>query len=240
MDFNISNKYYKIDNYHDNKPYYFYILPNCLISNYVINNKIWEPYMHHIFNIFINKESIVVECGCHIGTHTLKIASLCNKLYAYEPMPDTNKVLNANIKLNNIDNVVIFEEGVSDSIGQTKFNFIPDGNPGGSCLDNNPMGDLPYMLPTTRVINVKLTTIDLLNLDKLDFMKIDVEGYEPLVINGAMNTIKKCKPVIIMEVWKNHYGQFDLDYTKTLFKELLNVGYNIIHIDGPNYLFTPF
>ena len=45
---------YKVDNYNDNTPAYFYIINNCIISNHIKNNVIWEKYMHELFEKFIN------------------------------------------------------------------------------------------------------------------------------------------------------------------------------------------
>ena len=106
-------------------------------------------------------------------------------------------------------------------------------------LDNNPMGIPSWINKTQTDIDVELITIDSLNLDKLDFIKIDVEGYEPLVIEGGINTIKKYKPIITLESWKDHYGSVDINYTKELFKNLLDIGYDIEHIIGPDFLFVP-
>jgi FkbM family methyltransferase len=192
--------------------------------------------MHRLFEKYVTKQSIVVECGAHIGTHTLKLAQLANHVYAFEPMPSTNKVLHINLLLNATGNVTVFQEGVSDASGSTTFCYIP--NSGAACLDNNPLGRPPG-LPPVETIHVPLRTIDSLNLDRLDFMKIDVEGYETLVIKGAMNTIRKYRPIIVMEVWSNHYGCTSIEHTKNTFKDLLSTGYNVVHVEGPDYLFTP-
>jgi len=222
-----------------NKIFKFYILDNCFISNYIRNNHIWEPHMHDIFKKYVNKDSIVIECGCHIGTHTIPLASLCNTIYGFEPMPKTYEILDQNIKLNNINNAIIYKKGVADKEGVTQYCWIPEDNPGGSGLKNNPMGKPDWINFTNTNIEVELTTIDLLQLDKLDFIKIDVEGYETLVIDGAINTIKKCRPVIVMEVWKNHNGVVDINYTKSLFKNILELGYDVSHYYGPDFLFVP-
>lgn len=230
---------YKVDNYHNNLPAYFNVLNNCCISNIIKRNEIWEPHLHRVFEKYVNENSVVVECGCHIGTHTIKLAKMCKKIYGFEPMPDTNKLLNQNIKLNNITNAFISKLGVSSEPGKTKFLWISDGNPGGSGLDRNPMGKPIWIEECKDNIDVFLTTIDILNLDKLDFMKIDVEGYEQLVIQGAMNTIAKCKPVLVIEVWSNHFGGVDMNFTRNLFKPLIDIGYTIEHIGGPDFLFLP-
>ena len=66
-----------------NKTFKFYILENCIISNCIRNNQIWEEYMHDIFKKYVNKDSIVIECGCHIGTHSVPLASLCKTFYGF-------------------------------------------------------------------------------------------------------------------------------------------------------------
>jgi FkbM family methyltransferase len=228
-----------IDNYDQSNKYQFFIFKNCIISNSIKNNQIWEPHMHNIFEKYINKNSVVIEGGCHIGTHSLKIASLCKHLYAFEPMPESNKLLNMNIKINQLDNVTTYLSGLSDKIGETKFAWCINGNPGGAGLDNNPVGIPNWASPIGERINVKLTTIDELNLDQLDFIKLDVEGYETLVIKGALKTIYKFKPIITMEIWSNHYGGINFNYAKYTFMNLLNVGYKIEHIGGPDFLFVP-
>jgi FkbM family methyltransferase len=229
---------YPVNNYHENKPAFFYIINNCLISNIIKTNKIWEPHLHRVFEKYINSNSVVIECGCHIGTHTIKLAKLCKKIYGFEPMPNSNNILNKNIVLNKIGNAVISDMGVSSEPGKTNFLWVSTGNPGASGLNNNPMGK-PISASVEENIEVSLTTIDALKLDKLDFIKIDVEGYETLAIKGGMVTITKCKPVIVIEVWKDHFGNVDIDYTKMLFKDLIDVGYTVSNISGPDFLFIP-
>ena len=78
-----------------------------------------------------------------------------------------------------------------------------------------------------------------INLDKLDFIKLDIEGYEPLAISGGIQTIKKYKPVIALEFWADHSSNVDINFTKNNFKELIDIGYDVIHILGPDFLFIP-
>jgi FkbM family methyltransferase len=237
---NVYLKKYPILNYNNNEIYYFSVYENCIISNVIKKGIIWEKYMHNVFEKYITKKSVVIEGGCHIGTHTLKLASLSQTVYAFEPLDSSNKLLDYNLRTNNITNVILSSCGLSDKKGETKYGWISDGNPGSAGLDNNPMG-IPDNLKTSKDIIVQLTSIDELNLDKLDFIKLDVEGYEPLVINGGMNTIKKYKPIITLECWSSHKGTKSIEYTTNTFEELINVGYEIIQIDSESadFLFLP-
>ena len=93
---------------------------------------------------------------------------------------------------------------------------------------------------------IETITIDSLNLESCDYMKIDVEGFEPLVLIGAEQTIKKFKPTILFEsnhkvISKEMAEKFGLSYpVETSFDILKSYGYkNIKLIDGLwNYLAT--
>ena len=232
-----------VDNYHNNIPMKFYTYPlnKCCISDELRSNNIWEKFLHDTFEKYITKDSIVLEGGCHIGSHTLKLASLCKQLYGFEPLPSSNKLLVDNISINNIDNVTIFNKGLSNIISKEKYQWISENNPGGAGLCNNCLGDLSDFRNTigNEIINVDLTTIDSLNLDQLDFIKLDIEGYEKYAIEGGINTIKKCKPIITIESWKSHAGDVDINHTKEEFNMLIEIGYNMHQISGPDFIFIP-
>jgi len=234
--------YIIVQNYHGNQDAKFYTYPlgKCVISDTLISNHKWEGNMHDIFHKYINKDSIVIEGGCHIGSHTLKIAYLCKHVYGFEPMPKSHDLLVQNIKLNNINNATVFLKGLSNKIHDTKYQWICHNNPGGSGLENNVYGDLPKIRNSINdTIPVNLVTIDSLNLDKLDFIKLDIEGYETYAIEGGINTIKKFKPVITLEVFKSHNGDSDIEYTKHMFKNLIDIGYSVCNIGYADYLFIP-
>lgn len=235
-------QYITVQNYNNNQETNFYTYPlgKCVISDCLRSNNIWESNLHEIFHNYINKESIVIEGGCHIGSHTLKLAYLCKHLYGFEPMPKSYDLLVQNIKLNNINNTTIFLNGLSNKICTTKYQWICENNPGGAGLENNLYGDLPQIRNhINETIPVNLITIDSLNLDKLDFIKLDIEGYETFAIEGGINTIKKYKPVITLELFKSHKGESDIEYTKQVFKTLIDIGYSVSKFSYADYLFIP-
>ena len=98
-----------------NKDIKFYTYSNCPISSRIKNNVFWEKHLHDIFEKFINEKSIVIEGGCHIGAHTLKMALICKHIYAFEPFPTSFDLLNNNVKVNNLENVSIIKKGLSKS-----------------------------------------------------------------------------------------------------------------------------
>ena len=140
---------------------------------------------------------------------------------------------------NNLKNITLSNSGLSNSCSTAHFDWIPIDNPGGSGLSNNPMGIPPWFKIETNKVPVKLITIDSLQLNKLDFIKLDVEGYETFAISGGFETIKKYKPIITLESWANHNGDVDINFTQKVFRSLIDIGYNLIHINGPDFLFVP-
>lgn len=218
--------------------YRFRLYENCVISEVLKKGQLWEEHLHKVFEQYIQPDFICVEAGCHIGAHTLKMAGLCKKLYAFEPLPESYKLLDYNLRTNKIKNTILSICGLSDKPGNTTYGWSMEGNPGASGLNNNPMGN-PIKNTELKAIEVSLITLDSLELDKLDFIKIDVEGYEPLVIQGAIKTIIKCRPIITLESWSSHKGGISMDDTKTRFKMLLDLGYTVSNISGPDYLFLP-
>lgn len=220
----------------NNKETFFELYDDCIISDFIREGKLWEPHLHEVFSKYINKDSVVLEAGCHIGTHSLYISDLCKQLYCFEPLPTSNQLLTTNLKLNNRQNVIVSNNALGEDLYTTEFSWSFGHNPGASGLKNNPMGSPGGHMGD--IIDVNVVTIDSLNLSQLDFMKIDVEGYEINVINGGLKTIEKFKPVITLECWSNHNGGTSLEYTKEHFKPLIDMGYSVEQIHSSDYLFT--
>ena len=104
-------------------------------------------------------------------------------------------------------------------------------------LNKNPMGELPGLEETK--IDVPLIALDSLSLPRLDFMKVDVEGYEPKVIDGAIELISRWRPTIVLECWADHSWGASVEHTRQQFRKLLQLGYELIRVDHADWLFVP-
>jgi FkbM family methyltransferase len=231
---NITKKYFEvhpgittINNYHNGKSAQFKLYKNCIISDCYRKGFVWEEHQHHLINTHLNSESVVIEAGSHVGTETVKLSKVCKKVYTFEPVPVTYSLLRQNLDLNKCDNVCALKKGLSNVIGETVISYVDPGNPGGTQLLG---GENETNL--NEELKVELTTIDDLNLDRLDYIKLDVETYEHLVLQGGIETIKKYKPKIILEHWKN-------ETLEKKFKFLLDIGYVSLRIFHDDYLFVP-
>lgn len=127
------------------------------------------------------KGEVFVDVGAYIGAYTLRAAKSGCTVYAFEPNPFSFKILSLNVEDNGFENYVkLFNVAVGDREGEI---FIT--------LD----------FDTTRVSNsgykVRMITLDSLKLRKVDWLKVDVEGFEKEVLGGAESTLDVTDKIII-------------------------------------------
>ena len=137
----------------------------------------------------IKEGDVVIDVGANIGYYTLIFAQLVGKtgkVFAFEPEPKNFYILKKNIEINNYTNVVVEQKIVSDKCGKMKL-FISDSDIVGHRIHK--MGNLE------KFIELESVTLDdymkKLNLvSKVNFIKIDVEGAEPKVLEGSKKILE--------------------------------------------------
>jgi FkbM family methyltransferase len=211
-------------------------IEDCWIRNHLVQGVMFEEPVIKQLEPYVKKSKYVVDVGANIGCHTVSYGFFNPdvSIWAVEPQKRLFSTLLENIKLNNLgDRVTPVKSALghkNDTIRlqhtSREFNEGQGINLAGIGIGND--GE-----------EVSMVTLDSLNLPGLDFMKIDVEGAEGLVITGGQETIKKFKPVILFE----HNGKFinpcdvDMDHVPTPFEVLTRLGYNnFVHIGTDNFL----
>ena len=135
---------------------------------------------------------IVLDCGAHIGVFTrVAIAAGAKLVVAIEPSPKNLECLRRNMAPEIASGrVIVVPEGVWDKEGTLPFHMDPSNSAGNSLL----LGEKPRLL----TIDVALTTIDKLaprlKLERVDFIKMDIEGAETNALRGAKSTIATYRP----------------------------------------------
>ena len=159
----------------------------------------WAQDEIDLIGDFLQPGSCVFDIGAFIGTHTLAFSRLVGdhgKVYSFEPRREIFDILSKNIELNNLGNVTAFNAAVSDELSNVSLSSLSqsdDANLGGLALHD------PANVSRDEDYSVKVLSIDSLAIDHLDLIKIDVEGMEDSVLNGAVETIKRLRPVIFAE-----------------------------------------
>lgn len=137
---------------------------------------------------------IVVEVGANIGAHTVAMAQACRPgvLYAFEPQRRVFQVLCANLALNDVDNVVARPEACGAEAGTASI-------PPLDYASNSNFGGVSLRAAGQPGETVRVIRLDDLGLTRCGLIKIDVEGFELQVLNGAAETIARCRPVLYVE-----------------------------------------
>lgn len=147
---------------------------------------------------------IALDCGANIGVFSVVWARHMagwGRVLAIEPQERLYYALCGNIALNNCWNAQAAKAAVSDQKGSIPFiepDYVQFGSFGSLNLrDNTGTKQVPH---PSRATTTQSITIDSLQLPRLDYLKIDLEGMECEALRGATETIKRFKPVVSIEV----------------------------------------
>jgi len=233
------DKLYELSNYHNNDKCIFKLYKNCPISDCIRRGYKWEEHNHEIIDKYVKKDFICVEVGSHLGSLSLKLSKSCKYLYCFEPLKESFELLKLNLKNNNCNNVYLYNLALSNENKKSNIDFISTNNPGGAGLFYNSKIVNSDIISVSDNYPVELITLDSLNIEKIDYLKIDVEGYEENVILGAYETIKRCNPFIIMEIYKDmtSFNKLSISEIQNRYKNIIELGYSVNNIWGNDYIF---
>ena len=167
-------------------------------------NKTLDREFSWIKKLKIKQSPTIFDVGCNVGINTVCYSVLFKKpkIFSFEPISSTIKIFKKNIKLNSLKNVKFYNIGFSNKKRNT-FLSIPNKDQGERYKFYVNHALYSIYGKGKRKVKVKMETIDNFvhrnHFEKLDFLKIDVEGHEFQVLKGAKKTIKKFKPVIQLE-----------------------------------------
>jgi len=150
-----------------------------------------------IFAQIIRPGMTVVEVGANIGAHTVPLARRCapGPLWAFEPQQRVFQLLCANLALGQVSNAICLPEACGAAPGFAEVPAVDYSGPeniGGVSLG-------PASERAAPALTVRVTPLDELRLPACEFLKIDVEGWETEVLQGAAGTIARFAPTIYVE-----------------------------------------
>jgi FkbM family methyltransferase len=190
----------------------------------------WEPSTIALLRRLVRRGDIVIEVGANIGAHTLMLADLAGPegtVYAYEPTAYAQRKLRANLALNPhlkerivIRTELVTNHGLATPIRTIKSSFpvTTQGRPdeqisaAAVALDNESFRE--DGIPGSRY-----------------FLKIDVDGYDYKVLEGATTLLAQRKPLILIELYEGALTRQG-DSVEKIFTLLTGLGYHAFHEDG--------
>lgn len=195
----------------------------------------WENRQRKLIMEHVKKFDYVLQAGGWVGVIPRILSHHFKNVYTFEPSFDNFKFLVANIA--EINNIRCFNAALSNSATEIDFEITQAS---GQCRIKSPKSWDRIIVNS--VVKAQTLTIDSLNLPGLDLLMLDSEGHSLEILQGAIETIKKYKPVILTDT---HFipaiKELEINYVQS-------IGYNVIidsasttpkhsHVESGDYLF---
>lgn len=205
--------------------YKIMVIPNDPgISRELHTFRTHEPLSTQLISRELKPGMICLDIGSNIGYYVLlesKLVGKKGKVIAIEPSPQNFQYLEKNLEFSGHHNVDAYNFAAGDIDGNIRF-FVNERSNGCQVLyEGRKIPNRPG-----KVIQVPIKKMDKFieenKFDSIDFVRMDVEGFEYNIFKGMENTIEKFKPIIQIEVHKGHMG---IEKTKKFFEFLKKHNY---------------
>lgn len=220
-----------------------------------------EPELRGLSQL-VRPGDVCFDIGAAYGMYSFSLAQLVGPsgaVHSFEPQPKPRGVLRTGIRASGLDNVHVTGAAVGERSGQlemslpVKLGCAPIH--GHAHVNDGVRQDRPNSAFTrTRSWHTPIRSVDEFcaekSISRVDFMKIDVEGFEPTVISGARDIIAANRPTLLLEIEDRHLSRYSTnadEFTATL----RALGYHMhvwepdewipadeVTLDRRNYLFT--
>lgn len=190
---------------------------------------------------------VFIDVGAHIGTYTIVLGKVFDRVFAFEPEPHIYNILCANIALHNLSyKSVVMKCPVSDCVETLRYVKLDRFGGNNYCYkDGDDMwGDLYSFCTEREELTQNAMPLDALQLNNVGLLKIDVEGFELNVLRGATQTLKASNyPPIIIESWNPSNAPTEelrmkyVNMRKELFDFVNTLGYKISQMGDNDILF---
>lgn len=176
----------------------FTCIPPRYYARYLVKKNLRKGESElHILNDIVPRGRVAIDVGANKGVYTWLLADLASQVHAFEPNPKAYQWLDRSLP----KNVSTYPLALSDTEGQSTL-FLPQRGRGYS----NQMGSLNSIKAEFphAAVPVEIRTLDSFAFENVGFIKIDVEGFEAEVLKGAEETLKRCKPALLVELEERH------------------------------------
>lgn len=171
----------------------------------------------------LDDDSTIFDIGANLGWYTLNILknNTNRNVYSFEPIEETYFKLKENLKLNNVETTKLYNFGLYKE--NKKMEFFYDTTASGA----SSLADLRELETTKKVVCEFKKMDDFIkenSVDRLDFIKCDVEGSELFVYQGGIESIEKFRPIVFSEMLRKWAAKFNY-HPNDIIQLFKNIGY---------------
>lgn len=184
----------------DSRKKYVLFKNDCGVSDMARRGGVYE---HYIFDYIKNNLNVdgktIIDIGANFGFHSMEFADLVGengKVISFEPQRLVYYQLCANILINGYDNITSYNLALSDEVTRLKMENLDYHSENTINIGNAHLNAYTHLAYN----EVDVKPLDSFQFENVAVIKIDVQGFEPKVLDGAIQTILKHKPVIFIEV----------------------------------------
>jgi FkbM family methyltransferase len=166
----------------------------------------FEETISYCIHRFVKEGGKCFDIGTNIGIWSLLMSEICGetgRVYSFEPTPLTLKNLRENIELSGKTNITVIPTALGDEKGEV--NIYTPADPGRTSMAPETEGDVSNQVPVNRLDEVW----EELGRPQISFVKMDVEGAEPLVLAGGGRFFQQCRPVVTSEINNEKLSRMD-------------------------------
>ena len=207
----------------DGTEFKIFLDPNCGCVDYeIFASKCFEPGILNLFKKELKLTDTFLDIGANIGQHSMYAAHFCNKVISFEPIKRLYEQFNDSIFVNDILNIQTFNYALGNKKEELEI-YSNEVNMGASSILVSENRKVEQIIKVLRLDD----SYNEMCIDKIDFVKIDVEGYELNVLIGMEKLVQKYKPKILVEFTPYFYNKVDVSISKNLYDFLIENKYEI-------------
>ena len=240
--------YVKTESFHTENPVYqkipggdgtFFFGESRVAKDYATSGLYERSIIDWASAVFPREDKACIDVGAHMGMYTVELAKKAKHVYGFECSPRSFNYYCANLALRDLNyNVTKYnvalgspEEAAAKTIKYLIRDPLDGGGNGCSKFDSDATN-----VPS---IDVPITTLDSYGLTNINFIKIDVEGHEKNVLQGAVKTLEENDyPKILFESWPERCTQYPAkELREKLFEFIHSLEYKIMPVNGWDDMF---
>ena len=148
----------------------------------------------------LERRGTVLDIGANAGTHSLQFAQAFQHVHAFEPNPMLWAQFETNCELNELHNVQLHKVGLGDCDTELSLQLIDKPNYGLGTFTTAEQYDMPLRPVATCPVRHAGHYVQRLDVQSIDAVKIDVQGFEPQVLRGLAEVLRRDQPLIWCEI----------------------------------------
>jgi FkbM family methyltransferase len=194
---------------------------DIVLAPHLLMSGCWEFWVTQAIARHLKPGMACADIGANVGYYTMLMAALVGetgRVHAFDLLPANRRLIRRSAEINGFKTVSVHEYGVSDHDGEARIH-IPSTTDAFAHLANATLAETSENMRDNVQPGVsRVHALDSMNFgERLDFVKIDVEGAEPLVWKGALETFRRYNPVICMEyeMWRTGASRNVVDLRKS-------------------------